>query len=424
MHASRTAASPRAGAWRATGEAARQALATLRGHPLRSSLGGLAITVAVATIAIVVTALDAVGDFARSSAARAFGSDSFVVAQIASPGQISRRELERKLSRNPAIRRADLRFLDRHADRRVIYAPSAQRNGEAIAGSRRYDYAAFTGTSDELALIRDLGIDRGRFFTEQEAVQAAQVAVIGADVAEALFPAADPLGRTIRVGGRGFRVIGVQARLGSSGGASLDRYVWMPLVAFERTFGPPQTLQVFARAVEPGQTAAAEDRARATMRARRQLGPGVDDTFDILTPEAARDFVQRISERIGVAAVPISIMALLAAVVVVTNTVLVSVSQRTREIGVRRALGATRRQVMLEVLAESSLVALAGGSAGLVLVWLLVGAASGVAGVPLGLRWSTVGWSLAAASASGLVAGWYPARRAVRIDVVAALRQD
>lgn len=418
------ATTPRAGAWRTTGEAARQALATLRAHPLRSSLGGLAITVAVATIAIVVTALDAVGDFARSSAERAFGSDSFVIAQIASPGQISRKELERKLSRNPAIRRADLRFLERHAGRRVIYAPSAQRNGEAMAGSRRYDYAAITGTSAEMALVRDLGIDRGRFFTGQEAVQAAQVAVVGAEVAETLFPVEDPLGRTIRVGGRGFRVIGVQARLGSSGGASLDRSVWMPLLAFERTFGTLQTLQVFAKAGEPGQTAAAEDRARATMRARRQLGPGVEDTFDILTPEAARDFVQRISERIGVAAVPISIMALLAAVVVVTNTVLVSVSQRTREIGVRRALGATRGQVMLEVLAESSLVAVAGGLVGIVLVWVLVGTASGVSGVPFTLRWSTVAWSLAAASASGVVAGWYPARRAVRIEVVAALRQD
>jgi len=170
-----------------------------------------------------------------------------------------------------------------------------------------------------MALVRDLGIDRGRFFTEQEAVQAAQVAVVGPTWPRRSFP-----WRTARPDhprrGRGFRVIGVQARLGSSGGTSLDRSVWMPLLAFERTFGTPQTLQVFAKAAKPGQTAAAEDRARATMRARRQLGPGVEDTFDVLTPEAARDFVQRISERIGVAAVPISIMALLAAVVVVTNT--------------------------------------------------------------------------------------------------------
>ena len=109
---------------------------------------------------------------------------------------------------------------------------------------------------------------------------------------------------------------------------------------------------------------AAEDRARATLRARRRLEPGQDDTFDVLTPDAARGFVFRLSERIGLAAGPISAMALLAAIVVVTNTILVSVTERTREIGVRRALGASRRDVMAEVLAESGLLAVAGGAVG------------------------------------------------------------
>jgi putative ABC transport system permease protein len=122
--------------------------------------------------------------------------------------------------------------------------------------------------------------------------------------------------------------------------------------------------------------------------------------------------------------VPIAIMALLAAVVVVTNTMLVSVSQRTREIGVRRALGARRRRVMLEVFAESSLVALAGGGLALLLVWLLSGVLSRVTGFELVLAPSTAFWSLVSASLAGIVAGWYPARRAVHVDVVAALRSE
>ena len=109
--------------------------------------------------------------------------------------------------------------------------------------------------------------------------------MIGADVADALFPGLDPLGRSIRVGGRRFEVVGVQSRLGTAAGASLDRYVWIPLPAFERVFGAPETLQVFARARERGRTAAAEDRTRTTMRARRRLRPGVADTFDILSPD-------------------------------------------------------------------------------------------------------------------------------------------
>ena len=401
-----------------------QAHTTVKSHPLRTSLGALAIFVAVATMAIVSTALDGFKAYANASAARTFGADSFVVAQVASSGRISRKELERRLQRNPQIRRLDVRFLDRHAGDVVLYAPTALRNGEVSSEGRSYDYAAVSGTSTELASIRDLAIVRGRFFNEQEEARAAQVAIIGAEVAETLFPGRDPLGRTVRIARRGFVVIGVQAKLGTSGGGSLDRNVWIPLPAWERTFGAAPSLQVFARGTAPGVTEAAEARARTTMRARRQLGPGVEDNFDVLTPDAARNFVFTVSQRIGLAAVPISLMALLAAIVVVTNTVLVSVSQRTREIGVRRALGATRTQVTYEVLAESSIVAFAGGVLGIACAWGVTSLAAGASGLPLEIRPSTALASLAAATLSGLLAGWYPSRRAVRIDVIAALRSE
>jgi putative ABC transport system permease protein len=409
-------------------ESIAQAFASARAHTLRSLLGAAAVAVAVATVALVVTALDGVARYARASAARAFGSDTFVVARIASPGQISRRELELKLERNPAISDIDVRFLARYADALVDYGATVQRSADVTAGARTYENAAVIGATASLAAIRDLGVEEGRFFGPQEEAQAAQVAVIGADVADALFPSSDPIGRTIRVAGRGFRVIGVQARQGNLGGTALDRDVWVPLGAWERAFGPAGTLQVLARprAAVPGpsELVAAEDRARASMRARRQLGPDRPDNFDILTPDAARTLVLRLSERIGIAAVPISAMALLAAIIVVANTILVSVSERTREIGVRRAIGASRRQILREVLAESSLLSLSGGLAGVVLVSLAVRLVVRVSGVDLELRWSTAAWTLLAAGASGLVAGWYPARRATRVEVVTALRAD
>jgi putative ABC transport system permease protein len=406
------------------GEAVGQGVAALLGHPLRTSLGMLAILVAVATIAVVVTALEGVKRFAEVSAARAFGSETFVVAQVAPGTRISRKELELKLQRNPAIKRPDVRFLDAYAAGLVSYAPSAQRNGEVTAGSRRYDYAAITGTSVEMADIRDLGIESGRFFREDEQTRAAQVAVIGADVADALFPAQDPLGARIRIAGRGFEVIGVQGRLGTSGGASQDRSVWVPLQTFERLYGEPATLTIFGRAAPKVATADAENHATASLRARRQLAPGEADNFDLLSPEAARDFVFRLTQRIGAAAIPISVMALLAAVVVITNTTLVSVSQRTREIGVRRAIGASRRQITHEVVAESLLVAIGGGLLGIAAAYLVITAGSRLAGFPLSLQWSTAGWGVLASTLSGVVAGWYPARRATRIDVIAAIRSE
>jgi putative ABC transport system permease protein len=374
-------------------------------------------------MSVIVTALQGVERSARVTTARTFGSDTFVVARVF-PGQLGRKALIEKLRRNPDVTRSDVRFLERYADGGVIYAPVAQRNADVVAGGRRFENASIGGTASALADLRDVSIERGRFFSTQEEIRASQVAVIGADVADALFPALDPVGRTVRIGRRGYLVIGVQTRQGTSGGASLDRNVWMPLLAWERVFGAPSGLQVFARGTESGRFAEAEDRARSSMRARRALEPGIPDNFDLLAPEAARSFVLNISARISAAGVPISIMAMLAAIVVVTNTILVSVAQRTREIGIRRAVGGSRLHVTIEIVAESAMVAVAGGLAGVIAAAALLGGASGAIGFDLPLQWTTIGWSLAAAVASGMIAAWYPAHRASRFNVVSALHQE
>lgn len=408
----------------AVADAIGQGVAAAAAHRLRTALGALAIAAAVATIVVVIAALDGVAAYARTTTARAFGSETFLIAQVASPGRISRRELQAQLQRNPPIRRSELARLDRLAGGVVDYAPNAQTTVEVSAQGRTYENGAVTGTTSTLARLRDLAIGRGRFLTADEDRAGTQVAVIGADVAAVLFPATDPLGQSIRVAGRRFEVIGVQDRLGNSGGASLDRYVWMPLTAYERAFGAPRSLQIFARATGSRPSADGEDRARISLRATRGLGPGAADTFDVLTPDAARDFVLNLSRRIGAAAGPISAMALLAAIVVVTNTVLVSVTTRTREIGVRRALGATRRQVVGEVLAEAVAVAMVGGTIGALTSTAVVAVLSGRLGVPIEVRATTLALAVAASAASGVVAGWYPALRATRVDVIAALRAE
>ncbi len=400
-----------------------EAVGTIVRNPLRSSLATLAVTAAVATTAVVQTGLDALARSARETSARAFGSDTFVIAKLAT-GNVSRRELAEKLARNPNITRSDVRFLQGVAEGRVLYAPTAQRAADVVRGSLRFENASVNGTQASLLTIRTIEVDAGRFLTAEEDVRGALVVVIGRAIADQLFPATDPLGQPVRIAGRAFTVVGLQARQGTAGGVSLDKYVWMPITAFERAFGPSDTVQVFARAPDATTTQAAEDLARVSMRARRHLGPGADDTFDIITPDAGRSFVTTITERIGAAAIPISIMALIAAVVVVANTSLVSVTERTHEIGIRRALGASRAQVVAETLAEAGLVGLLGGAVGLVSGALLLSIASRVAGLVLTMSAPTAIVSLLAAIASGVVAGWYPARRAAAIDIVAALRAE
>jgi putative ABC transport system permease protein len=405
-------------------EAIVQSAYAIRANPLRSSLGALAIAVAVATIVIVVTALDGVRLYAQETTARTFGSNTFLIAQVASPGRVPRRVLRDQLQRNPPIMRPDVAFMSRVANDLVLYAPNAQTRADVTRGSLRLDDAAVTGTSSTLTRIRDVSLTDGRFFSADEDQAGTAVAVIGADVVDALFPMDSPVGQAIRIAGRRFDVIGVQERIGNAGSGSLDKYVWIPLRAYERAFGAPRSLQIFAAplpAVSPGE---AEDHARVSLRARRALQPGVDDNFDVLAPEAARDFVANLSERIGAAAAPISLMALLAAIVVVTNTVLVSVSQRTREIGVRRALGARRQQILREVLSEAVLLSVGGGMAGVGAALMLMLAASAAVPIPLVASTQTIATALVAAAASGIVAGWYPALRATRLDVIAAIRSE
>ena len=398
-----------------------QALATIRSHPLRASLAAVAMAAAVATTAVVQTGLNGLARSAREASARAFGSDTFTLARVAA-GNLSRRELADRLERNANITRSDVRFLERVADERVSYAATVQRQGDVSAGGRTFENATISGTQSTLFDIRDVGLDRGRVFTRTEDAQAAQVVVVGHAVAEALFQTTDALDRTVRIGGRGFRIVGVQTEQGSTGGVTLDRYVWMPIAAYERVFGAPPTLQVLAKPMDEDQ--AGEDHARISMRARRQLRPDAADTFDIITPEASRNFVAAITQRLGAAGPPISLMALVAAIVVVANTTLVSVTQRTREIGIRRAVGAARANVLVETLAESSVIAAGGGAIGLAVAAVVLWLASRATGTALALEWPTALASLAAAAASGIVAGWYPARRAASLDVINALRQD
>jgi putative ABC transport system permease protein len=409
--------------WSVGVEASAQAVAAARANSLRTGLAALATAAAVATIVLVVSGLDGVARYARETGARTFGSETFVIAQV-STGQLSRKDLAERLARNPPIRRSDTRYLDRVSGGIAVYAPTAQRNGEVVAGGRSFENAAINGTTANLPEIRVIDVAEGRFFSDIEVTQAAQVAVIGADVADALFPGVSALQQRVRIAGRAFDVVGVVVRQGQAGGVTLDRYVYIPLGAYERVFGSSGSLQVFARAAESVPSMRGEDRAYVSMRARRQLGPGESNTFDIITPDAARSFVLQLTSRIGAAAVPISLMALVAAIVVVTNTVLVSVTQRTREIGIRRAVGAPRAQILVEVLAESVLTAIIGGVAGVAVAAGALTLASSAFGISVVPSATTVAAAFIAAAGTGLVAGYFPARKAARIDVIAALRAE
>ena len=300
--------------------------AAAAGHRLRTALGALAIAAAVATIVLVVAALDGVARYARTTTARAFGSDTFLIAQVASPGRVTRRELQEQLQRNPAMRRVDVRSLERLAGGLVEYAPNAQTTRRGVGGRPHLENGAVTGTTSSLADLRDLAIVRGRFFRPDEDRARQPGGRDWGRCGRRALPGQDPLGKAVRVSGRRFEVIGLQDRLGNSGGASLDRYVWMPLA--------PTSARSARRAA--CRSSRRRPAARPSVDGR---GPRADLVAGHARTAAGRARQLRradarcrawlranLSERIGAAAGPISAMALLAAIVVVTNTVLVSVT--------------------------------------------------------------------------------------------------
>jgi putative ABC transport system permease protein len=401
-----------------------QAFAVVREYRLRSALGALAMAAAVTALAGISTGLEVLEKYAAQATARSIGSDVFQVARVGQRGRLGRRELARKLERNVAISRADARFLDAYAGGLVTYAPSAQRIVDVTSVEGKIESVPVTGTTAAITRIQDMALAQGRFFSDDESQRGASVAVIGDEVSRSCFPSGRALGGSVRIGGRAFKVVGVQEAMGQLGGQSQDRYVWVPLGGFERAFGPATSLQMFAKSRVEGETEHAEDRARSSLRARRNLYPGQEDNFDVVTPDAARNFVASLSRSLSAASMPISLASLLAAFVVVTNTTLVSVAQRTREIGIRRAIGARRSNISAEVLAESLIVSVVGALAGLLFVAGLVGVSSAILKLPLSLEPMTLARSLFMAAIAGLLSGALPAARASRADILNALRTE
>ena len=401
-----------------------QAFSVVREYRLRSTLGALAMAAAVIALAGISTGLEVLESFAARATARSIGSDVFSVSRVGQRARLGRRELAKKLERNVAITRADARFLDEYGGDLVVYAPFAQRIVDITSVEGKLESAPIIGTTEAITTIQEMALAQGRFFSGDESRRGEAVAVIGDEIFRACFPSGRALGASVRIGGRAFRVIGVQEALGQLGGQSQDRSVWIPLGAFERALGPAASLQMFAKSKEEGETVHAEDRARATLRARRNLYPGQEDNFDVVAPAAARSFVATLSGSLSSASLPIALASLLAAFVVITNTTLVSVSQRTQEIGIRRALGARRANIGAEVLAESLILSVVGAIFGLAFVALLAAIASAILDLPLALAPATLIRSLVMAAMAGLLSGALPALRAARADVLTSLRAD
>jgi putative ABC transport system permease protein len=402
------------------------AVDSIRAHKLRSFLTLLGMIMGVASVILVGAAIDGLGTYTENITSKAFGSDSFLFAQIASVGRLSARQYADKQRTNKRIRPADVTYLRQETGEDVVYSPYQSRIEDVKGDNQVYEDANVFGVSYTLPQIRDVPVSEGRFFNESEEERHRHVAVIGDDVRNALFLGQPVEGKIIRVGGQEFTVIGLLERQGSAFGQSLDNPVYIPTTVYTEIYGSQSGMAVFGKAVPATNLSMdqALDITRTALRSRFHARPGQPDNFDTLTPDSVRSFVGQILAVIAGVVVPITGISLVVGGIVVMNIMLVSVTERTREIGVRKSLGARRSDIMLQFLTESVILSLFGGCFGVALGALVAFIVSKAAGLTLVVTLPYVLVSVFVSSAVGIISGWYPARRAAFLDPVVALRAE
>jgi putative ABC transport system permease protein len=390
-------------------EAARVAWEALRANRLRSALTMLGVVIGVASVVLLV----AIGTGARNevtSGVESLGSNILFVA----PGNLS-------FGSTPALSRLGLDDVRRVGDavgdpRRVATTVAS---GEiARAGTRRTNVNV-NGTNETIPLVFDRTLSRGAFFTAADVETRRRVAVLGADPAEALFPGRDPVGKSVTVGGVRFRVIGVMSRVGTAFGVARDAEVFVPVTAAQRLFG---VTRVDGIAVKAPSTEEVDTEQRIIREVVARAHP--EQEYQVLTQRDILGVVGRILGILTLVLASIAGISLLVGGVGVMNIMLVSVSERTREVGLRKAVGARTRDVLRQFLLEAVALTVSGGVLGILL---------GIVGAALVGRFSPVpaaitGWSVALAFgvsvAVGVFFGVYPARKAARMQPVAALRYE
>ncbi|HET6437861.1 MAG TPA: ABC transporter permease [Anaeromyxobacter sp.] len=265
---------------------------------------------------------------------------------------------------------------------------------------------------------------QGRFIAATDVLLGRRVAFLGADVADVLFPGQDPVGQQVRIRGAAFEVIGVAQRMGSIFGESKDGFVCLPWTAYDIVLGKQRDAQLLIGAITPQDTSRAIDEVTAALRRARGVRPYEESDFEVFTNDTLSDLINGLAQKVGAATFGVCALALLVGGIGIMNIMLVSVSQRTREIGVRMALGARRRRILSQFLVESVTLSALGGLLGVMLGAGGALAAREVQQVPASIPAWAVILSLATACGAGLLFGIYPAARASKLDPVEAMRTE
>lgn len=400
----------------------RLAFSNLRGNKLRTFLTLLGNIVGTMSVITVVSLIYGVDRYV-SQVVLDEGTDVFTVSRIDGIQFLTDIEAFMESLNNPDLTLADRDWLAERMTTAKTVGAMIDRTADLRAGSREFRGARVRGVTEDYTILEDLPLILGRHFTSQDMLSARQVVVIGYDVAQDLFPRrADPVGLELKIGGRHFRVIGVVEDRGTVMGSNRNQFAVIPLSAWFKVFGAGHSLEIKIAAADLDNISETKDEASFLMRMRHRLKPLARQDFALKSSDQMLSIWSGISAAIYGALVPLVGISLLVGGIVLMNVMLVSVTERTREVGVRKALGARRNTIMGQFLIEAVTLSLVGGTIGILIGLFLTWVISVVSPLPFAIA----GWSLALSLGTTFVIGagfgTYPAWKAAGLDPVEALR--
>ncbi|HEY1802000.1 MAG TPA: ABC transporter permease [Terriglobales bacterium] len=403
-------------------EAIRIALQSLWANKLRSVLTLLGMMIGVAAVIAVVTFVNGINGYVSEKIFN-LGANVFLVFKV-SPAVTNVDHFLEGQKRKDLTMEDYQAVLDTCVHCEYVGAALRTAAGKVKYEAQSIDDTTVQGITPSMAPIYDTELTSGRMLNTTDLNNRSPVAVVGTDIVDNLMPGEDPLGREIRVDGWTYQIIGVGKKKGKTLGQSLDNYVMVPITAYLKQYGAhTSSITISGKSANAGPVLdTAMDEARVALRSRRHDRPGAEDSFDIETNASLLSIWSNFSQTFFIAMIGIAAVSLVVGGIVIMNIMLVSVTERTREIGIRKALGARREDVLLQFLIESATMALVGGTLGVLVGVSLAKGITLAIGMPSAIKLWAVFSGLIVSASVGVFFGVYPARKAARLDPIAALR--